>query len=362
MKKYTLISVILFYAFIQMHAQDPTLTIEFTTKDMGGFSHERHVLAVWIETDAAVFVKTPLVYADVQKSALKTWNAAPANGNEVDAITGATQLLHTTYTIIWDCQNLAGDLIPNGNYVLHIEMNNNHSQGPLAEINFTVDGNSFTLNPADETYFKYISLVYDPDISANISVTGVNITPDSISLDINEDYQLSASVEPANATDQVVTWVSNNPAVATVSTSGLVNALTDGSATITVSTNDGDYSSTSEITVIESDEPVDPDEPDEPVDPDEPITAINISSESIPKENFLIYPNPASDNITLRINSIEENLMINIININGAVVFAEELCQRKSLTINTSSLSKGIYYVTLISPDNVLQKQLLKIK
>lgn len=137
-----------------------SLQIEFTTFDMGGFSHEKHVLAVWVETEAVEFVKTPLVYADVRKSDLYTWNSEPANGNEVDAITGATQLEHKTYTVIWDCSDLAGEVISNGNYVVHLEMNNNHSQGPLAELDFTMDGSSFVVYPEDEEFFKTISLVY----------------------------------------------------------------------------------------------------------------------------------------------------------------------------------------------------------
>jgi uncharacterized protein YjdB len=51
--------------------------------------------------------------------------------------------------------------------------------------------------------------------------------------------QLTANVEPTNATDKTVTWSTSNAAVATVSTSGLVTAVTNGSATITATANDG---------------------------------------------------------------------------------------------------------------------------
>ena len=137
-----------------------SLQIEFTTFDMGGFSHEKHVLAVWVETESVEFVKTQLVYADVRIECLYTWNGEPANSNSVDAITGATQLEHKTYTVIWDCSDLDGEIISNGNYVAHLEMNNNYSQGPLAELDFTMDGNSFAVYPEDEEFFKTISLVY----------------------------------------------------------------------------------------------------------------------------------------------------------------------------------------------------------
>lgn len=47
------------------------------------------------------------------------------------------------------------------------------------------------------------------------------------------DFQLNATVLPANATDKTVTWTSSNPAVATVDGSGLVHAVAAGTATIT---------------------------------------------------------------------------------------------------------------------------------
>jgi hypothetical protein len=168
MKKFITLSFFMGF-FLHLSAQEPSLTVEFTTVDMGGFSHEKHVLAVWVETETEQFVKTQLVYADVRKACLYTWNGPPANGNEVDAITGATQEHHKTYTVTWDCKDLSENIIQNGNYVLHIEMNNKYIQGPLAEIGFSINSESFTLNPDDEDYFKNISLVYDNGNSSSIN-------------------------------------------------------------------------------------------------------------------------------------------------------------------------------------------------
>ncbi|WP_421897548.1 chondroitinase-B domain-containing protein [Marinoscillum sp.] len=82
-----------------------------------------------------------------------------------------------------------------------------------------------------------------------VSVTGVSVTPASASLIEGNTHQLSASVSPSDATDQGVAWSSSNTTVATVSSSGLVTAITEGSATITVTTNDGGFTDTSTITV-----------------------------------------------------------------------------------------------------------------
>jgi uncharacterized protein YjdB len=60
---------------------------------------------------------------------------------------------------------------------------------------------------------------------------------------------LTATVAPSNATNQSVTWSSSNTTVATVSSSGLVSAKAVGSATITVTTNDGSKKATCSVSV-----------------------------------------------------------------------------------------------------------------
>ena len=60
---------------------------------------------------------------------------------------------------------------------------------------------------------------------------------------------LTATVEPDNATNQNVTWSSDNPNVATVN-NGVVTAVAAGTATITITTEDGDKTSTCAVTVV----------------------------------------------------------------------------------------------------------------
>ncbi len=80
-------------------------------------------------------------------------------------------------------------------------------------------------------------------------VTGVSISNTSLSLEVNGSYTLVATVAPSNATNPKVTWTSDNEAVATVSSSGLVCAKKEGTATITVKTSDGGYEASCEVTV-----------------------------------------------------------------------------------------------------------------
>ncbi len=82
-----------------------------------------------------------------------------------------------------------------------------------------------------------------------VAVTGVSVSPTSATVGLGTTQQLNATIAPANATNQNVTWTSSNTAVATVNSSGLVTAVATGTATITVKTADGNKTATSAITV-----------------------------------------------------------------------------------------------------------------
>jgi O-glycosyl hydrolase len=88
--------------------------------------------------------------------------------------------------------------------------------------------------------------------TSTVAVTGVSVSPTSASLAVGGTQQLTATVSPANATNQTVSWSSSNTSVATVNASGLVTAVAAGSATITATTQDGSRTATSAITVTGS--------------------------------------------------------------------------------------------------------------
>ncbi len=67
-----------------------------------------------------------------------------------------------------------------------------------------------------------------------IAVIGVTLDNTAAQLQPGGQLQLKATVLPANATNKDVEWTTSNPAVATVSENGLVNAVGAGKATITV--------------------------------------------------------------------------------------------------------------------------------
>ena len=83
-----------------------------------------------------------------------------------------------------------------------------------------------------------------------VSVTGVTLNTTSAAITVGENLTLTATVNPADATNKNVTWSSSDVTVATV-TNGEVTALKAGTATITVTAEDGDgmHTATCEVTV-----------------------------------------------------------------------------------------------------------------
>lgn len=68
---------------------------------------------------------------------------------------------------------------------------------------------------------------------------------------IGSTLLLIATVLPSDATDKAVIWISDNESVASVNSNGLVTAIGNGTATITVTTVDQEKSSTCLITVAQ---------------------------------------------------------------------------------------------------------------
>ena len=94
------------------------------------------------------------------------------------------------------------------------------------------------------------------DDSVIYKVTKVELNKTSLTLDVGNSDTLIAAITPDNATDKSVTWESSAPGVATVDTSGKVTAVAPGTATITVTTTDGGFTDTCQVTVTAATVPV----------------------------------------------------------------------------------------------------------
>lgn len=76
---------------------------------------------------------------------------------------------------------------------------------------------------------------------------------------------------------------------------------------------------------------------------------------------FALYPNPVNQFVTINWQAANKAIAINVYDITGRVVFAEKINSNAALqtTVNTSSFSKGIYAVEVISEHHRQVKKLV---
>ena len=90
---------------------------------------------------------------------------------------------------------------------------------------------------------------YSFTLTAEVPVTGVKLNKTSRTIAVGKTAALTATVSPSNASNKNVTWKSSNTSVATVNSKGVVTGKKAGTATITVTTKDGNKTATCKVTV-----------------------------------------------------------------------------------------------------------------
>jgi len=88
--------------------------------------------------------------------------------------------------------------------------------------------------------------------ATTVAVQGVSLDKTTADIAKGATLKLIATIAPANATNKNRSWSSDNEAVATVSDSGVVTAVGEGTATITVTTEDGGKTATCAVTVTDN--------------------------------------------------------------------------------------------------------------
>ena len=82
-----------------------------------------------------------------------------------------------------------------------------------------------------------------------VRATGVTINTAAATINVGSTTTLVATVLPIDADDKAVTWSSDDTTIATVTSGGVVTAVESGDCTITVTTHDGGYTASCDVTV-----------------------------------------------------------------------------------------------------------------
>lgn len=112
-----------------------------------------------------------------------------------------------------------------------------------------------TVTTVDGGYTASCTVVVKPVDETPVAVTGVSLDQDAITLEVGKSATLVATVEPPNAANKTVTWTSSDDTICTVDSSGKVTGVAEGTATITVTTVEGNYSASCQVTVVAAPEP-----------------------------------------------------------------------------------------------------------
>ena len=171
--KYRLSTILLFTFFITLYVNalkpstsaiitNGNLSVTVTTSSAGGEYTPRNVVAIWVEDNNGVFVKTLLVNAKRQMRFLTNWLGKNPDGNSVDASTGATVNSYSTLTATWNGTDVAGNILANGTYRLCIELSDANATGNFSYFVFTKGAAVDKQTPTDKPSFSNITISWTP--------------------------------------------------------------------------------------------------------------------------------------------------------------------------------------------------------
>ncbi|MDW3192775.1 MAG: polysaccharide lyase family 7 protein [Cytophagales bacterium] len=239
---------------------------------------------------------------------------------------------------------IEGSLTEDGTYSTLVDKSNNSAPGSVAApIVGAIDNVvsrfiRITVTGAQDYTGPWVSLtelrVFGEGEREEVLVTGVVLDQSSIELLEGETQQLTATISPSHATNKAVRFSSSDASVANVDENGLVTAITAGTATITVTTEDGGYISTTEIIVIS--------------------TILNAIQDT--EDEIVFMPNPA--NATVSIQGAAEYDRLTVYDQSGMVIMKINIPESKTLDIG--ALKAGIYLVKLEGRGTIQRSRIIK--
>lgn len=162
-----------------------------------------------------------------------------------------------------------------------------------------------------------VALIDTKEQTGSTEVTSVTLNKSALSLEVGKTGQLSATVLPNSATNKSVSWSSNNEAVATVSSKGIVTAKKAGTAVITATAVNGKSASCT-VTVTGGST-----EPTEPVEPTNSVSAsatLRTAGHSDGKPSFRFALKNAKNVATVRVQFTADTDVVSVTGANGFTV------------------------------------------
>lgn len=102
---------------------------------------------------------------------------------------------------------------------------------------------------------NFMDMAYVTVLEADVRVTGVSLNMSAVRLFQDETIRIEYTIEPINATNTDVTWSSEDESVATVSSEGVITAISIGETIVTATTVDGGFKASVDVLVTEVGKP-----------------------------------------------------------------------------------------------------------
>ena len=176
-----------------------------------------------------------------------------------------------------------------------------------------------------------------------VGVTTLTLDQNAINMQKNETFKLNATIQPMDATDKRLVWTSSKKAVAKVDANGLVTAVANGTATITVTSVDGGKIANCVVTV-----------------------GPNGIGDTEINDLVTVFPNPARDEFFVKFTELQgsDDITVRLYNsLSGIVMDMNTKCCEKdgSLKLNTSTLPNGVYFLQVMKGNKKVDTQKIVI-
>lgn len=270
------------YTAVQLRA-GMVYCFEVTAVDQAGNESARSAAVTVVPQAAGVLV--PLDNMDFEKGSLEGWSEwhpdTQSVANSVDKDTprgGQYKLTHWNGSDYLQSTYRKFDL-PNGVYKVQVWVRTGGGQNTLQLEVKNYGGNQLTKDLRSASGSSWTPFYIDNVVITNgqieigvfsdakggnwtaiddfeiyrypTQVTGVTLDQSSLALHMPSSTTgtLTAQISPSDASNQNIAWSSSNAAVATVSDNGTVTAVSAGTAIITATTEDGQYTASATVTV-----------------------------------------------------------------------------------------------------------------
>ena len=202
-----------------------------------------------------------------------------------------------------------------------------------------VGANYITAVATDTSGLKSTS--FSIKVTAIIPVSGINVTPDTLTVYIDEIVNMTIDIVPVDASNQNVKLVSSSSTIAYVnSTSKTVKGKSAGFATVTVTSRDGSNIVDSCVVRV--------------IDP----ASIDILQESS-SVDIHVYPNPVTDFLNIEFNSLlSKPVNISLFDASGKEVMTMQFNSSKN-SFDVSGLTSGVYMIHVSEFDIVKQVMIM---